>query len=337
VKKILVVFTGGTIGSKTKDNITDVNKIAGDELIQVYKQRTTTKVEFDPVESFIILSEDLNPSHWEKLNDTLSCKNLDAYEGVIITHGTDTLPYTTAALSYMYGGGGKPIVFVASNFGIENPESNAVDNFAGAVDFILTAKLNGVFAIYKNNVGRTMVYLGTRLLEADISDQFSSYKGLDFGEMIDGKFAPLNTGGYAPPAFTPLKILVKKKIISIHPYPGLDYDFFNFEKECPAAILHVLYHSSTACTCDEPKTNSLAVFAERCSKAEIGLYLLDCHHYLAGNVYPSIASLKEQGAVLISNISYEAVLTKLIIAYNQSESPPQTYVKKKNIYFEYVS
>ena len=53
----------------------------------------------------------------------------NAYDGVIITHGTDTLQYTAAFTGYIMAGAQIPIVLVSANYVLEDVRSNGVDNF----------------------------------------------------------------------------------------------------------------------------------------------------------------------------------------------------------------
>ena len=343
MEKILVVFTGGTIGSRKAENdVINVDEAIGYSLIEALYNTSKANIAFDTIQPINILSENILPAHWEALNNAIAEQDPEKYIGIIMTHGTDTLPYTTAVFSYLFNNIALPVVFVSSNQCIGHPNSNGVENFTAAVQFIMGAKLPGVFSVHKNSSNRMIVYLGTRLLEADrLEDQYSSFKNIDFGEMKNGCFIYNSQRGNPPldefvkvnQSFKVKKVSIKNKVACIRPYPGLDYAMFPLNEARPSAILHLLYHSSTACI--EPKENSLVEFARMCRKQGIDLYLLDCRHYADSGIYLTGKEIMQTGIFPLTDISYEAALAKLFVAYNQSALPPRAYMQK-NIYHEYM-
>ncbi|MDR1927762.1 MAG: asparaginase domain-containing protein [Oscillospiraceae bacterium] len=340
--KILVIFTGGTIGSKMRGGVIDTDGCAGETLLRAFAESTQTKVVFDAIQPMSLLSENLLPKHWETLYRALLARDLTQYDGIVITHGSDTLPYTSAAFGFLLCGLQKPVVFVASNRGIGEPGSNGLENFTAAVQFVQNAGLPGVFAVFKDNREHMTVYLGTRLLEADyMEDQYHSYAGIDFGEMIGGRFFPCahdkNPDAKAlfalPKRVLAAEVRFQRPVFYIVPHPGLDYALFALEATRPAAILHGLYHSSTACV--EPEAHSLAAFAAKCARMGIDLYLYDCRHMTDPGIYRTCKRLLASGAQTLSGISREAALAKLLVAYHQEVLSPREYMRK-DCWFEYI-
>lgn len=343
MKKILLIFTGGTIGSKTSGGITNVDDTAKYRLIEKYYEKYGDNAEFECIAPLNILSENLALSHWQTLYDAV-CEKLgdnSGFSGIIIAHGSDTLAYTAAAMSFLLCGIKIPVVLIAADRSIDDERSNGVANFAAAVDFINNAALPGVFAIYRDKIGKMPVYLGTRLNTADDTDSFSSYRGVDFGEMINGNFA-LNHDSRNPTANdlckkavglqkSPIKFC--KNVLCLSPYPSLDYSFISINPEKTAAVLHSLYHSSTACTSDGD--NSLIRFADRLKSQNIPLYLLGAAHFSDECVYQTAAELRECGAVPLHDISQTAAFAKICIAHNVDGVDARRYVQN-NMFFEYI-
>ena len=349
--KILTVFTGGTVGSDTKNAVINVDDSVSPSLIDTFCKRFNLDVDFDIVSPYTILSENLLASHWESLHATIIGCDLTQYKGIIITHGTDTLPYSTSAFSYLLCGIDLPVVFISDNYVISHPLSNAADNFANAVHFILNSGLCGVYNIFKNSAEQNVVHLGTRLTESDpVCDQFNSYRSIDFGHMDGYKFIhndnPLNPNTDKIKAvccdYNKSPVAFDNSILYISPFPGLDYNMFNFENSRPAAVLHRLYHSSTACVAHGH--HSLINFTEKCRSLGIDVYFLDCRHFYDNDVYESCKQLKLSSALPLTGISVESALAKLWIAYNQKPTDQQlqtdyNYIynfMKRNVWFEYV-
>lgn len=164
--KISLIFTGGTIGSSiSSDGYISATPETTCQIIDKYKNSNDIDVTFDCSEPYYILSENLHAQNLVMLANSIrqilnSGKNVD---GIIITHGTDTLQYTAAVLSYLFGDISVPIVLVSSAYVLSDPRSNGYDNFAGAISFISEHSGNGVFVSYKNTDNVLYIHRGNRL------------------------------------------------------------------------------------------------------------------------------------------------------------------------------
>lgn len=334
MKKILVVFTGGTIGSSAKGKEINVDKSRSYFLIDRFFEKYDIKAEFDVVQPLNILSENSTNKSLELLMNELLKVDFDKYAGVIITHGSDTLPYTSAMTGFVLSGVRIPVILVASNYELTNPLSNGLRNFAAAVQFIYNEKIPGIFTIFENSLGEMRVYISTRIVEATpYDDQFSGYAGKDFGEIKNGKLLIEEYKGnpsldevikYAKGDIAFKSVEFKNDIMFIRPFPGLDYSFFDFSKRKPKAILHGLYHSSTACAEDggEGKYNSLAEFIKKCKEEEIDVYLAPFRSP-ESELYASSNILLESGGIPLCNTTIEAALMKLLLVYNIDVAHPK--------------
>ena len=140
-KKILVIFTGGTIGSTIDKNVINVSDDAKHLLIQMYKELPEVQqVDFDIISPINILSENVTIEDWIKIVDSIKEQNLSEYSGIVITYGTDTLGYFANILKYMLHKMEIPVMIVSSNKVLTHPGANGLDNFKMAVDFILSEK-----------------------------------------------------------------------------------------------------------------------------------------------------------------------------------------------------
>ena len=175
--KILFVFTGGTIGSTLgADNIISPDAAKSYKIIETYSKKHTVDFAYDVVEPYTELSENNTGANLKKLATCVLEKLDGGYDGIVVTHGTDTLQYTAAALGYAVGNSSVPICIVSANRPIEHPQSNALDNLHAAVSFIRTGEGRGVFVPYRNdNSDTVMLHRATRLLAGKaFSDEVSS-------------------------------------------------------------------------------------------------------------------------------------------------------------------
>lgn len=91
-------------------------------------------------------------------------------------------------------------------------------------------------------------------------------------------------------------------------YPGLDYESISLQKK-PAAVLHLMYHSATACTVGEEE-NFLRLL-KKCKEQQIPVYIASVKD-AEGRAYATGKQILEQGAIPLLNISPEAAYGKLL-------------------------
>ncbi len=325
MKNILVVFTGGTIGSTAVEGTINTSSAAPFKLLQQFQEtyRNQQQIHFSTIQPLQILSENFAPCVWQTLIAAIEAQQTDQYDGIIITHGTDTLAYTAAALSFYFNALKIPMLLVSSDYPLADPRANGLENFICAVEFILQSRLTGVFVPYRNQQHTLQVHSGSRLTcSLQLTGDFFSVQGKGFMQFENQRFSLLDPSSPSIPGRNgllsreentpPLKANFSERILMIKPYPGLNYAHFNLENV--DAVLHDLYHSGTACASTQWGENySLQEFIKRCGAQNIKVYLAPA--IKSANAYQSTRALIEQGAEMIWNMSIEAAYVKLTMAY----------------------
>ena len=341
MRNILVVFTGGTIGSAPQGGVIDVNSKTGSELLERYwREAGGADVQFHVIRPMEMLSENCTPAHWQTLVAALDGADMAQYDGVVITHGSDTLSYTAALLGYLYGSLGIPIVLTASGTPLSDPRTNGVRNFAAAVALIKNENLPGVFVVYENSRGVMDVFLATRLVEADLyADDFSGFGGGPLGAMEDGRLKLYSRMGNptrqelaAPWDSVTAPRTFQNEVLAISPYPGLDYTLFDLSQSNVKAVLHRLYHSATACS--HLGRHGLPEFIRRCRAEGVEVFLQSVKG--GRELYVTTHEMLQAGAVALPLMSFEAAYTKLYLATNQREMPLRKFMLRP-LYFEFLS
>lgn len=338
MKKILVVFTGGTIGSRVNGTTIDVDDAVSRIIINNFTtEYPDAEVSFDSIQPMNILSENFTPAHWTKLYDSLFNVDLTKYDGIIITHGSDTISYTASFVGYAFSNISIPVVLTCSNHVLTHPKSNGQKNFNNCVWLILNGNLAGVFVVYQNADGKNIVYLATRIQEANpYNDQFTTCGGINFGEIEDRKLIIHDEKILLPPPkkLLPLakrNISFENQVGAIKAYPGLNYNNYIFDNKTKAVLCN-LYHSSSNCI--ETDDYSITHFISRCVKSGIDVYLMSFKQ-TEGDLYFTTKQIIASGGIPLVNISFEAAYVKLNLAYNQKEVSPKEYMNKE-IYHEIV-
>ena len=337
MKKILLVFTGGTIGSSTVNGKINTSKHQRYKLLDCFKQSYSNHkaVSFKTIQPLQILSENLFPSTWETLIKAIEKENPDQYDGIIVTHGTDTLAFTSAALSFYFNALKIPLLLVSSDHPLEHPQANGLTNFICAIEFIMQIQKAGVFVPYKNPDAKTLVHIGSRLAASlQLSGDFISVQSKAYLQFENNHFQVLNEINPATLSSRHLKPLFSPRLLLIKPYPGLDYSHFVLDNI--DVVIHDLYHSGTACSSLEcGKNHSLLELIKRCTKLDIPVYMTPS--IKMPDAYISTHSLIEQGAKMVWNMSLESTYVKLLLAYgNFSDSSVINEFLLQNIALEII-
>ena len=347
--QILVVFTGGTIGSKKQGTEIDVRDAGSYVLLDAYQAAyPSSDVVFTPIQPLNILSENLTLDHWQTLLKVMGNLDLTLYDGIIITHGSDTLAYSANMLGLFMQHVKVPVMLVASNYPIGDTRANGLRNLAAAVSLIEQKVPNNVYVVYENDKKQMLCYLATRITQCEtFTDQFSSPYELVLGEVIDGQLQ------YYPHRLNPTEEQLRmrevadvprfirngevtfNRILYIKPYVGLDYNWISWnETNKPVAIVHDLYHSGTACA-SERAAESLISLVKRAKEEGIPVFLTPIRA-LDEAIYASTIELVEAGACKISGLSVEATIAKIHLAtllYTSVEEQAK-FVRENNVNFE---
>lgn len=145
MKKILLIATGGTIASKyTSEGLCP--QISSEELLS-YVPTARDFCEIDAVQPFNLDSTNINASQWLALASLIQ-KKYEYYDGFVICHGTDTMAYTAAALSYLIQNNRKPVVITGAQKPIDLPITDARANLLDSLRFASHDRAHGVNIVF---------------------------------------------------------------------------------------------------------------------------------------------------------------------------------------------
>ncbi|MEG0989013.1 MAG: asparaginase domain-containing protein, partial [Clostridium sp.] len=116
MKKILLFTTGGTIASKEGMNGLEPDMHA-EELLS-YMGDLTSRYDITCQELLSLDSSNIQAEEWKKISENIY-ENIKKYDGIIVTHGTDTMAYTSSMMSFMLQNLPIPVVFTGSQMPID--------------------------------------------------------------------------------------------------------------------------------------------------------------------------------------------------------------------------
>ncbi len=180
MKNLLLITTGGTIASSTtSDGLAP--QLSAEQLCQyIPEYKNICNISF--LELFNIDSTNVQPFHWIELARAIR-DNYQEYDGFIICHGTDTLAYTAAALSYLVQNTTKPIVLTGSQKPICEQNTDAKTNLLDSIRFACSGD-SEIAIVFGGHV-----IAGTRAKKQRTKsyDAFSSINYPDIANVLDEK------------------------------------------------------------------------------------------------------------------------------------------------------
>lgn len=308
--KILFIFTGGTIGSTKAGDTISPDGTKPKLLIDAYEHIYGIDFEYDVTEPYTVLSENCTGEHLRLLSARVQEGLALSYDGIIVTHGTDTLPFSGAAIGYSIGLSHTPVCFVSANYPIEDRRSNALDNLRGAVKFIQGSYWRGTFVVYRNELdGHVRVHRATRVLSSiAFSDKVYSAFDCEYG-FFNGNFDFVKNERYSEYAdvLTPLKLNslapICRSVIYLPSVVGTAYP------EIGSSVKYILlgtYHSGTLNT---QSSEARAFFADA-KKRGVTVFAAGTYD---GPSYETANAFAELGIIPVNNVSPIAVYIKLLL------------------------
>ena len=148
-KKILLLTTGGTIASHNTERGL-VPLLSAEDLMK-YLPSISRRCDLEALNLFSLDSTNMTYREWLKLAAAIE-ENYGNYDGFVILHGTDTMAYTAAALSYLIQNSPKPIVLTGSQRPLEMEITDASMNLRDSIIYAMDDRSNGVSLVFGGKI-----------------------------------------------------------------------------------------------------------------------------------------------------------------------------------------
>lgn len=268
--------------------------------------------EFDP----LLDSSDMTPADWLATARAVERRYLD-FDGFVVLHGTDTMAYTAAALSFLLAGLGKPVIVTGSQVPLAEPRSDARENLITSLLLSAREDISEVCIYFSGKLMR-----GNRVTKVSASgyDAFDSPNEPPLAAV--GVEVEVRPGALRPPQGGGLRVadLGPANVAAIRLFPGIRAELLENLLRPPlqGAVLET-YGSGNAPTRDRAL---LEVIREATGR---GVVLVNCTQCLHGRVdmsgYATGAALREAGVISGADMTAEAALVKLTWLLGQGFEP----------------
>ena len=228
-RRILLIGTGGTIACKrTESGLTPV--LTAEELLSFIPEMAET-CDIETIQLTNIDSTDVRPEDWLTFAGAIE-SHYDEYDGFVICHGTDTLAYTAAALSYLVQGSGKPIVITGAQKPIDAQDTDARVNLRDSFVCAASEEMSGVMIVFNGRV-----IAGTRA-KKERSKSFNAFTSINYPDLAivrDGRLIRyIKDEPLSAPVFAHK---VSSRVIILKITPGLSPDVLAYLFENYACII----------------------------------------------------------------------------------------------------
>jgi glutamyl-tRNA(Gln) amidotransferase subunit D len=317
---VIIMSTGGTIASRVDYRTGAVRSaISASDLYGVVPELAeVARVDTEIV--FSLYSENVTQKHWTELAETVAKRIKQGADGIVIAHGTDTMAYTSAALSFALQNLPVPVILVGAQRSSDRPSSDAATNLIGAVKAAGEAPFAEVGLAMHETVSDTtiIVHRGTKVRKCHTSrrDTFKSINGFPIAKVKDLQVT-MQTDQYQrrdPKKKLVLKPNFSEKVALVKFYPGLDPSIIDFyvEKGMKGILLEGsgLGHVSKFCFDAIKRAVGMGVVVALSSQCIWGRVNM--------NVYDTGRDLLSFGVVPLDDIFPETGLVKLMWTLGQT-------------------
>jgi glutamyl-tRNA(Gln) amidotransferase subunit D len=318
---VVIMSTGGTIASRVDYRTGAVRSaISASDLYGVVPElANVARVDTEIV--FSLYSENITQKHWTELAQTVAKRIYQGVDGIVIAHGTDTMAYTSAALSFALQNLPVPVILVGAQRSSDRPSSDAATNLIGAVKAAGEAPFAEVSLAMHETVSdiATVVHRGTKVRKCHTSrrDTFKSINDIPIAKVKDLQVT-MQTELYQR-RDTKKKLVLKpnfsEKVALVKFYPGLDPAIINFyvEKGIKGILLEGSGLGHVSKFCFDAIKNAIAkgvlfALASQCIWGRVNM-----------NVYDTGRDLLSFGVVPLGDMFPETGLVKLMWVLGQTE------------------
>lgn len=224
MKKVLIIATGGTIACSDQGNGLAPSYSVSDLISFV--PRAAEKCEIHGKMVMNIDSSNMTPHCWVKIAEAIHSA-YDQYDGFVVTHGTDTMAYTSAALNYILEGLDKPVIVTGSQYPIAEAHTDAIQNLNDALMFAME-DLSGVFIAFDGKL-----ICGTRAMKVK-TRSYDAFESVNFPYVAEIKHDRIAYTKYIQDAFLPNSSTlsyhpeVDERIMVVKLFPGLNPSLFDY-------------------------------------------------------------------------------------------------------------
>lgn len=316
MKKVLIIYTGGTIGMVAGENgYVPARDTLEDAMKSIWDLNHPTAPEWTLLSFDNLLdSSDMTVSDWNLIGQMIA-DNYEAYDGFVVLHGTDTMAYTASALSFMLENLNKPVILTGSQIPLSQLRSDGRDNLVNSVFFAASGRIKEVCLYFHGTL-----YRGNRCtkMSADRLGAFSSPNYPSLAEAgVEIRYHTANLLKKPEGEFH-LQLLQDFPIGVIKIFPGIQFELF--EPIMTEKLRGIVLETFGAGNIPTNENSLLPIIRKAYANDSVIVVCTQCPQGTVSlGTYEASNALVDVGAVSGLDITTEAAVTKLYYLFSKGE------------------
>jgi len=322
VSKILIIYTGGTIGMVESEDQQTLVPFDLKHILEKVPEMNKLGATLDSMSfEHPIDSSDMMPEHWTMIANQVQA-NYEDYDGFVILHGSDTLAYTASALSFMFEGLQKPVIITGSQLPIGMIRTDARENLITAVEFAIQKikdepVIQEVAVCFEDQLfrGNRTKKFSTEAFDAFISPNYPelALAGVNLNFNHQELFRSEKAAFHLTDGFD-------RRVAVLTFFPGIT------EQLVTTVLSNIELRGIALMTFGSGNLPQHDWLLKAIGEAvERGVVMVNVTQCAKGNVeqgkYETSTGLVEAGVVSCGDMTLEATLTKLMFLLGQSDDP----------------
>lgn len=217
MKRIILLTTGGTIASAPSAQGLKP-QISGDEMVNLLPELSEL-CQLDCQEIMCLDSTNIQPEEWIQMAEVIG-QCMKDYDGIVVSHGTDTMAYSAAALTFMLRNLVKPVILTGAQLPITVPDTDGKQNLFDAV----CVAVSGIAGVYVVFAGRIIQGRRARKMYTQNKDAFRSINAPEIGRVVNGQII-FNRKVPAPAGPFSVDLKMNPNIALLKLFPGFSEKF----------------------------------------------------------------------------------------------------------------
>ena len=333
--KISILGTGGTIASRIDYKTGAVNPaFSAEELYSIIPELSDyANINTELISN--IASEQMNPEDWKNMAEKVIEKIRDENQGIIIGHGTDTMAYTSAALSFALVNCPIPVILTGAQRSTDRPSSDASLNMISSVIIASKNQLNGIYLAMHSSIedNEVSIHCGTRVRKNHTSrrDAFQSI-GIEPIAIVNQGNVTINKKFNDTKNKFEVKINFDENVSLLKFHPGFNPKIIDtiVDSDAKGIILEGtgLGHVNSKCNSSIKKAIDKGMFVGMTSQCLNGRIKM--------TVYSAGRDLLKLGVIPLEDMLPETALVKLMWAYGNYKDEEIQKIMTTNIAGEFT-
>lgn len=321
-KNVAFIGTGGTIASYVDYRTGAVHPAKSAEELAFSVPELMDICNVRARVLYSIYSENMEVNHWQELARAAADELNSGAAGVVIPHGTDTMGFTSAALSFMLSGLSGPVVCVGSQRSSDRPSSDATMNLLAATRLCVASDLGEVVVVMHGDISDTycVAHRGVKVRKMH-SSRRDAFRSVDVDPIARIEGSEITFASHYSKRLTgpvEVKDAMNKRVSMLHFYPGFEPEHFEMIAGNVDGLILAgtgLGHVSEKIIGSIDKAVKDGVFVGITTQCLYGAVNL--------NVYSTGRDMISAGAVPLGDTLPETAYVKLMWVLGQTSAPEE--------------